>query len=123
MGNAGTPHAIQDCSGGGNVQCAKRAGSATPHLLRDWHVLMIHPNDDTISLDVTLNLLAIKIETIKSKLALRGLRPISRGGVLVTADSTADLDREVAEEERSDLAKNQLNATQISLTLASAQIW
>lgn len=106
VGNAETPYAIQGSSGEGNVECAKRAGSATHHFLRNWHVLEIHPNDDTISSDVTLNLLASKIETIKAKLALRGMRTISRRGVLVTADSTADLDREVAEVERSDLAKD-----------------
>lgn len=91
---------------------AKRAGPTKTRLTRDQHELEIHPNDDAVSSDVTLKLVASNIDTKKAKLTLRRMRETSKGGVLIFADSAADLDRQLAGVEKSDLAKDHTGKAQ-----------
>lgn len=77
-----------------------------PGLNRDKHVLEILPNNNTVSSDDTLKSVAGMIDPMKAKLALREMRGTSEGGMLIFANSTADLERLVTEVNRSDLAKD-----------------
>lgn len=67
---------------------------------------MILPNDNTATSNDTRNLVANTIDLMKAELALRGMRNTSNRGVVIFADSAADLERLVAEVDQSDLVKN-----------------
>lgn len=75
-------------------------------LNREKHVLKILPNDNTVSSEGNLKLIASNVDPVEVKLALRRRWDISEWGVLIFADSFADLEKLVAEVDRSDLVKD-----------------
>lgn len=72
---------------------SKKASMAVNQIPPIQHVYMILQNKETSSFDDTSELVANQIDPMEYKLALRGVRKISRGGVLIIADNTADLQR------------------------------
>lgn len=107
-GKSGTPpEAPRNPNRSGDV-AAKRAGPTKPRIVRDRHALLILPKDETVDSDVTHNLVTSQIDPMKAKVALRGMRKISKGGVLIFADSAADLERLRAEVEKAKLAKDHM---------------
>lgn len=92
--------------GGSDTVGTKRAGSGVLRLTWHQHVLKILTNDDTISSDAPLKLVASKIDPMKAQLVLREIQCTTEGRVLIFADSIAYLQRLVIEADRSDLEKD-----------------
>lgn len=88
--NAGSAPSVQ--SGPREIEAAgaKRADPARPQRTWERHVMQILPYDDTVTSDVILKLVASQINPMKAKL---GMRSTSNAGVLIFANSAADLER------------------------------
>lgn len=106
--NTGTPSMIPKNPSGGAEVGAKPARLPERRPPTDRHVLIIQPIVETISTDVTQKLVGSEIDPMKDKLALRCMRKISCGSVLIIEDGAADHERLEAEANRSELAKDHM---------------
>lgn len=72
------------------------------------HVLQILPKDDTVSSDITQDLVISQIDPMNAEVALRGVRKTPKGSMLVFTSSTVELEKVRTEVEKVELAKNYL---------------
>lgn len=91
---------------GGDVVGCKWARPAKQRHPPVQYVLMNHLNEEKTFSNVTKNLVTNYINQMQAKLALRDMRKICRGFVLIIADSAADIERLVSEANLSELAKD-----------------
>lgn len=84
---------LDNTGGSQHSEQSATANLVLPHLLPVKHVLMNHPNYETISFDNTRKLVVNRIDSVTIKMALRDMRNILCGGVLIIADNVTDLEK------------------------------